>query len=198
MNTQTSKALGISMLCQLLMYCIYSFTTTLCAPLGKIVFGIIDCLLYAAVFAFPLLVYLKTRRTSLLKLLLIDKGNSNERTCNRENHGLLLVFGFAMTVTAVNLASMSTDAVYSLFGVAKPAVKSMNAEELIYLFIRNVILAAIFEELLFRGAVLDAAEDAGRVKKILLSALLFALMHCSLHSFFYAFAAGAVIAYFSM
>ena len=50
------------------------------------------------------------------------------------------------------------------------------------------------EELLFRGAVLDAFSEKKRTYAIMASALLFALMHYSLGQFLYALAAGAVIA----
>ncbi len=188
MNKQ--KSLGAALVLQLLLYCIYSVIMYLTRSLGDTAAGILSCILYAAVLALPILLYIKLTKTDMLKLMY----TGNERTHSLPNLILMLVFAFAMTVTAVNLFSMATEA---LLG-APALAEQMGVSDFILLFIRNVLFAAILEELLFRGVVFNALDGKLRIQKILLSALLFALMHCSLRSFLYAFAAGVVIAYFTL
>ncbi len=59
-----------------------------------------------------------------------------------------------------------------------------------------VIIPAVLEELLFRGVILGALLPYGKTGAVFISALLFAMMHQNPKQFIYAFAAGAVIAYF--
>ncbi len=58
-----------------------------------------------------------------------------------------------------------------------------------------VILAPIFEELLCRKMIIDRTRRYGEKTAVVLSALVFGLMHQNLFQFFYAFALGYVFAY---
>ena len=58
-----------------------------------------------------------------------------------------------------------------------------------------VILAPVFEELVFRKAIIDRIGRYGELTAIFLSALIFALFHMNLIQFFYAFGLGLIFAY---
>lgn len=58
-----------------------------------------------------------------------------------------------------------------------------------------VILAPIFEELLCRKMIIDRTRRYGEKTAVVLSALVFGLLHQNLFQFFYAFALGYVFAY---
>lgn len=59
----------------------------------------------------------------------------------------------------------------------------------------TVMLAPIFEELVFRKLIIDRVSVYGEKLAILFSAILFAFFHMSIQQFFYAFLAGLVFGY---
>ncbi len=59
-----------------------------------------------------------------------------------------------------------------------------------------VIVPALLEELLFRGVILGSLLPYGKTEAVLVSALLFAMMHQNPKQFIYTFAAGCVMGYF--
>lgn len=61
-------------------------------------------------------------------------------------------------------------------------------------FVSTAIVPALAEEFLFRGCVLSSLMPYGKKTAVILSALLFALMHGNFAQFFYTFAAGIVLA----
>ncbi|MFA6947943.1 MAG: CPBP family intramembrane glutamic endopeptidase [Eubacteriales bacterium] len=73
-----------------------------------------------------------------------------------------------------------------------------TAPEIITLFISLVIIPAVFEELLFRGVILSRLARFGPSFGIVVSGVLFGLMHCSTSQFFYACVGGMVMAYLTL
>lgn len=69
------------------------------------------------------------------------------------------------------------------------------SSKLPYLIIFAVILAPIFEELLFRKLLIDRARKYGDITAILLSGILFGLFHGNFEQFFYAAFLGTIFAY---
>ncbi len=187
------------MLCELILYCIYSLIMMLTSKhLDSVWATALSSLLACAVFFLPVLIYTKTASVSFSELLYPNGRHANDRTHSASNTLITFVFALAMTVSAVNVLSLATDAVFELLGAPLAKQSALKGAELITLFIRNVLVAAVFEELLLRGAVLNATRGMSDIKRVLISALFFALIHCNLRSFFYAFGAGAVIAYFTL
>lgn len=191
MMISKKKALGIALLVQLLLYCVQSIVLTLFSGVGQVGILAISCFTAIAVFGVPLLLYMKLGTVSLDRILL--QKSVNERTRNRKNTVIILVFGIATTVTAVNLFGMLTDAVFGLIGISRVNAAVSDPLTLALMLVRNVIIASVMEELLFRGAVLDAFSDKKDTVAVIVSALLFALMHYSVTQMLYAFAAGIVI-----
>ena len=60
------------------------------------------------------------------------------------------------------------------------------------------IVPGIVEELLFRGCVLGVFKRYNSAFAVLMSSLLFALMHCTVQQFFYAFCAGLVFGWLAV
>ncbi len=102
------------------------------------------------------------------------------------------IFGLSATVTVMNLFGFVT----SYFLGKGDRLVFENSSEAAWGFVISVILASILEEILFRGAFFHASEGQNVVARIALGATFFALMHCSLSQFLYAFAAGIVISLF--
>ena len=62
----------------------------------------------------------------------------------------------------------------------------------------SVILAPFFEELVFRGMILNRLKPYGEKMSIFFSALLFAMFHGNLYQMFYAFAIGCAFAFVAL
>jgi membrane protease YdiL (CAAX protease family) len=119
---------------------------------------------------------------------------------SRGNLHSVFVFLFAVcaVVSAVNVVGSLTDVVLSLFGVERASTLPANIGEFALTFVKTVIFAPVLEELLFRGAIIHAFSDRSDRFKIIVSALLFALMHYSILTLPYAFAAGGIISFFAV
>ncbi len=72
---------------------------------------------------------------------------------------------------------------------------TMSTGRLWIVFLFSVILAPVVEELIFRKALIDRAIVFGDRAAILLSGLIFGLVHGNLYQFFYAFGLGCLFAY---
>ena len=106
---------------------------------------------------------------------------------------LLFVFVLAITVTAVNLVGNLTDMLFKAFAIERVQELYTDPITLSLVFVRNVVLAAVLEELLFRGVLINAFEGKGVALTVLFSALLFSVMHCNFMQMPYAFVAGAIL-----
>lgn len=81
------------------------------------------------------------------------------------------------------------------------ATQSMLSGDLpsaILRFVQAVIFAPIFEELWFRGVVLESLRPYGNGFAIFLTAILFGITHANLAQFFYATAIGVFLAYIAI
>ncbi len=109
---------------------------------------------------------------------------------------LILMAGIALifTVAKVN-ASLVDIFSYSEFSqdVLWGSTASAKPYELVLQFIVMCLVPGVCEEFLFRGAILTNCLPFGRSNAILISSLLFALMHQNGEQVLYAFAAGIVL-----
>ncbi|WP_408071565.1 lysostaphin resistance A-like protein [Butyrivibrio sp. JL13D10] len=94
--------------------------------------------------------------------------------------GNVLAF-FITSVTGANMDDLLTS---MLTNMSLPAV-----------LLLSVILAPIFEELLFRYSVIGYARRYGEWNAIIVSALIFGLIHTNIFQFFYAFLLGIILGY---
>ncbi len=104
--------------------------------------------------------------------------------------GIAIVFAMAsVNASIMNIFSYSEFSNDILWGeTATP-----EAYELILQFITMCIVPGVCEEFLFRGAILTNCLPFGRTNAILISSLLFSLMHQNGEQVLYAFAAGIVL-----
>ena len=109
-----------------------------------------------------------------------------------------LIFSVTVTVVALNSVGALGDLFLSLFGEPPTASDAITENNAVFVLIKSVIFASFFEEMLFRGAVLHALSDRKPAIRILISATFFALMHCNVLQFFYAFTTGAIISFFAV
>ncbi len=104
----------------------------------------------------------------------------------------LLLFIFP-TLLIIALVSALTSALLSLF---LPTYATTLSGNLFLLILRNAIITAFLEELLFRLIPLKLIGDMGTLKYVSISAILFMLIHTPI-SMPYALVAGALFAYLS-
>ena len=92
----------------------------------------------------------------------------------------------ASIVDLFNYSNLTADTTVS-------ATVSMAPYEIVLDFIAISLVPAFCEEFLFRGAILTNLRPFGRTNAVLISAVLFALMHQNAGQFLYTFAAGIVL-----
>lgn len=109
------------------------------------------------------------------------------------------VYGAGMTVNLITMALIQlvthngniNDSVNSLM-LSPPSMTSAAV-----LFVMLVIVAPIFEEFIFRGAVMNLLKPYGSGIAVFVSAFCFAVFHGNFQQFFYAFALGILLGYIS-
>lgn len=79
--------------------------------------------------------------------------------------------------------------------IANPIVETIDSSSVYTNLLLMVIMAPIFEEIIFRKLLIDRTIKYGKGVSILLSALIFGLFHGNLNQFFYAFIIGGFFAY---
>ena len=79
--------------------------------------------------------------------------------------------------------------------IANPIVETIDSSSVYTNLLLMVIMAPIFEEIIFRKLLIDRTIKYGKGVSILLSALIFGLFHGNLNQFFYAFLIGGFFAY---
>ncbi len=109
----------------------------------------------------------------------------------------LMIFGgiaICFSAAQINAALVSVFD-YSSFSseVLWGNLESMEAYEIVLQFIVMCVVPGFCEEFLFRGAILTNCLPFGRSNAILISALLFAMMHQNIEQILYTFVAGIVL-----
>ncbi len=105
------------------------------------------------------------------------------------------VFVMILACTAVRLGLHYlgfSPAEYTLYGTGVPTV-NINIYDQVYILIVFALIPAVTEEFLFRGVMYAEYEEAGAVSSILLTAILFAMMHFSLPEFPVYFCGGILL-----
>ena len=79
--------------------------------------------------------------------------------------------------------------------LVEQAMGELNDSSLFSMLFVIAVQPAVFEELLFRGAALHGYRSLGAKKALLMSALMFAMLHMNLQQALYAFLLGAIFAF---
>ena len=95
----------------------------------------------------------------------------------------------------IGIALNSTIGKITGIGGVTPLIDALAQMPLALQIVVVVILAPIFEELLFRKFLLDRVANFGEVPAMLLSGFMFGLYHANLSQFVYAFAIGCFFAF---
>ncbi len=146
----------------------------------------VSVLLKIAVFLPPIILYIKQSGYRINEALAVKK---------QSRYAVFFEYlvGLCLTVTVMNVFGFLTSLA---IGGEQASGGFENMTDAAVSFVTGIILAPILEERLFRGAFFHASHGMNGTVQIVMSGLLFALMHYSLLQFFYAFAAGVVIAFF--
>lgn len=109
------------------------------------------------------------------------------------------IYGTGMTINLITAGVIFlitgggdiNDTINSL-GIAPPTITSS-----LILFVLLVVVAPLFEEFIFRGAVMNLLKPYGGGVAIFVSAFCFGIYHGNFQQFFYAFALGILLGYVS-
>ena len=111
------------------------------------------------------------------------------------------IYGLGMTVNLITILVMTL--ITSVNAAEQNPVleivpEDFTMEKAVFMFVQVVILAPIFEEFIYRGALLNALKPYGNGVAVFTTALLFGLTHGNFQQFFYAFAVGIPLAYIAI
>ena len=132
----------------------------------------------------PLVVTIELLRRPAAQLCPLRKG---------QNGNTWLVPAGLAVLLGANFLTLLLQSLLAEAGVSTPAPLPEEPLALIFSVIGSILLPAVMEELLFRGAALHALRPAGEKPAIWLSALLFMGAHGSLTQWLPALAAGLVL-----
>ncbi len=155
---------------------------------GEIVYELTSALLYALCFCLPALLFVKLPPSVPVQPM-------DFRCELPASTPFYLFFGVALVSAAAYVNAFIVD----LFDYADFSAEVLWGRELssnyqlVLMLITLVVVPAFVEELLFRGVILNNLLPYGKTTAILVSALLFGLMHQNIEQLFYATVAGVVI-----
>lgn len=144
----------------------------------------IGLVLQFLILGIPLVVTLRLLRRPAAQLCPLHKG---------QNSSLWLIPAGLAILLGANFLTLLLQNLLAEAGIPTPAPLPEEPLALIFLVIGSILLPAVMEELLFRGAVLHALHPAGEKLAIWLSALLFMGAHGSLSQWLPALAAGLAL-----
>ena len=157
---------------------------------GNFIVAVLLSFLVEAVFAFAVLTTAKIRNVEFIKATKLDKKLDWKSTLLAFALAFICLFAFTgLTNTFVafleklGYKQMVGNIVIPNFGIY-----------LLYVFLM-AICPALFEELLFRGLILSGLKDIGKHKAVMLSALIFMLMHGGPDQTVHQFILGIVLGY---
>ncbi len=115
---------------------------------------------------------------------------------------VLIAFIMGVVVFLLNIFVASFfDIILALFGYKFSAGESVTQYPVYMLFVNlffTALLPAICEETAHRGMLLKTSQVWGQKKAIIISSVLFGLLHCNIEQFFYATIIGVFVGYVSI
>lgn len=111
----------------------------------------------------------------------------------KKNFWIFLAIGFFLTYTGSYLGNLLAGSLSGGGADNLLDAYTMDTNPIKVLFL--VILAPLFEELVFRKAIIDRTRIYGEKMAIFLSAITFGLFHMNFYQFFYAFFLGGLYGY---
>lgn len=158
------------------------------------VFRACECIVYFVSFVVPMNIFKKMNKNSeheIYEPLETSKASTAQGI-------YMLGIGLGATFVATYLNYLFVNAFSNYAEFSQEYLWSVQLEQpyqIIIYFIYCAIVAPVAEELLFRGAICKSLEIYGKKTAILLSAILFALMHTNVEQLLYSFVAGIFLAW---
>ncbi len=200
---RTVSAIGGALLIFLLLVDLYGVAITLLIPLimeqfmdpNTVMFEVIYQLLYGAGYLFSFMM-----PVLFMKLFFKRAGRPSNPMYSAPRVSpylpLILCFGVALIFTTANINAYfmelvgyyDSSLIESMYATPEPTLHGIILE-----FIVMCLVPGFCEEFLFRGAILTNCLPFGRTNAIVISSLLFALMHRNGGQILYAFAAGILL-----
>ena len=132
-------------------------------------------------------------------LYLMNKLEKQEINSNKLTIKKFIVY-IAISLTLMWIGNLIGLTITEILGnliqseIANPIVETIDSSSIYTNLLLMVIMAPIFEEIIFRKLLIDRTIKYGKGVSILLSALIFGLFHGNLNQFFYAFLIGGFFA----
>lgn len=132
--------------------------------------------------------------------LLIRKITPEKKTAGKARFSTILIL-YCITTAFMYFGSIAGQFLYDFLGdklriyTYEATLEVIQNVPWYVAFLFAVILAPIFEELVFRKLIIERVSVYGEKLALLFSAVLFAFFHMSVQQFFYAFLAGLVFGY---
>ncbi len=156
-------------------------------PAATVISELIYAAVYASAFAIPAVILAKITKKDGTPL--IKKAELPRQTILYIVAGIAIILAFAyinnILVSAIGYSDFADEELWK--------TDCDELYEVVLQLLTVAIIPGIFEELLFRGVVLAKLRPYGKTPAIIISALLFALMHQNSGQFLYAMVAGIVL-----
>ncbi len=112
---------------------------------------------------------------------------------------LTVIAGFVFYYLTIGFSAIWTGIITAVFGyetAAVPGTIYTSLDNMIMWLALTALLPGVFEELTHRGLLLNTYREENDEAAVMISALLFALMHQDIRQFGYAFAGGIILGFF--
>lgn len=137
-------------------------------------------------------------------LLFAGKDPVREILSRNKRMGIGRFICFAALIFVLQICSIVfldlTELVLNIFGLTVSMSPALNADYSVSLLLMlyAVLIGPVAEELVFRGFILKALKPCGRLFAVLISALMFSLMHGDIQQLLFTFLAGLVFGYIAI
>lgn len=148
-------------------------------------YPLLNILLSQAIYVIPMIVYLVYSKTNIRELLRIKK-------VSIPNVVLLVVFSYFIMPLLAFLNSLSL--MFTESEISDTITGIVSSCPLIVSILAVAVIPAILEESVYRGVFFNEYRKVDPLKGLILSGLLFGLMHMNFNQFIYAFVMGMIFA----
>lgn len=153
------------------------------------IFRMSECVVYFLCFVLPLILFNKMNKNAEQEIYEPVEG---ERATPL-NSVFLMGIGLGLTNMAIYVNYYVVNALWDYSDFSQEelwAVELDHPYQVVIYFISVAIIPPVVEELLFRGAICKSLKIYGKTTAVVISALLFSLMHTNAEQFIYTFVAG--------
>ncbi|MBO5715735.1 MAG: CPBP family intramembrane metalloprotease [Clostridia bacterium] len=153
---------------------------------------LLECVVYFLSFVLPVVLFYKMNKYSQKEIYEPKESDKKSPLYTIILFGMGLVFIYGSSFVNYFLVNLFTD--YSKFSSEMLwYVELKHPYQIIIYFISYAIIPALVEELLFRGTVCRSLAIYGKGTAVVVSAVLFALMHTNIEQILYTFVAGLFV-----